>query len=203
MKTVTFYFSLLSPWVYMAGPRLHEIAAAEGARIVYRPIDLLRVFKETGGAPLAQLHPSRRVYRGVERTRWARHLGMTLSDQPRHHPVDESLAACMVLAAEAMGQPPWPLAQAILAGVWVRDLDISDPATLVRIADELGHDGAGLLIRANEAPYRAMFERYTQQALERGVFGVPSFVIGDELFFGQDRLDFVRQSLCEQEKVLS
>jgi len=154
VKTLTFYFSLLSPWVYMAGPRLHELAAETGTRIVYRPIDLLRVFRETGGAPLAGLHPSRRGYRGVERTRWARHLGMPINDQPRHHPVDESLAACAVLAAERAGLPVWPLAQAILAGVWVRDLDISDPETLVRIADEAGYPGRELAACSRTIPAR-------------------------------------------------
>ncbi|MFW7345491.1 MAG: 2-hydroxychromene-2-carboxylate isomerase [Pigmentiphaga sp.] len=195
MKTLTFYFSLLSPWVYLAGPRLHELAAETGTHIVYRPIDLLRVFRETGGAPLAGLHPSRRAYRGVERTRWARHLGMPINDQPRHHPVDESLAACSVLAAERAGLPVWPLAQAILAGVWVRDLDISDPETLVRIADEAGYPGRALVAEGGGPSCRGLFEDHTREALANGIFGVPSFVIDGELFFGQDRLDFVRRAL--------
>lgn len=195
MKTLTFYFSLLSPWVYMAGPRLHELAAETGTRIVYRPIDLPRVFRETGGAPLAGLHPSRRAYRAVERRRWARYLDMPIKEQPRHHPVDETRAACAVLAAERAGLAVWPLAQAILAGVWVRDLDISDAGTLACIADEAGYPGRALVAEGGTAPCRDLFEAHTQEALAQGVFGVPSFVIDGELFFGQDRLDFVRRAL--------
>ncbi|MDX3907055.1 MAG: 2-hydroxychromene-2-carboxylate isomerase [Pigmentiphaga sp.] len=195
MKSLTFYFSLLSPWVYMAGPRLHALAAEADARIIYRPIDLLRVFRETGGAPLASLHPSRRAYRAVERRRWAAHLGMPISEQPRHHPVDETHAACTVLAAERADQPVWPLAQAILAGVWVRDLDISDPGTLVDIADEAGYPGRELVAAGESAACRELFERHTREALDQGVFGVPGFIIDGELFFGQDRLDFVRRAL--------
>jgi len=195
VKTLTFYFSLLSPWVYMAGPRLHALAAETGARVAYRPIDLLRVFRETGGAPLAGLHPSRRAYRAVERRRWAGYLGMPISEQPRHHPVDETLAACTVLAVERAGLAVWPLAQAILAGVWVRDLDISDPAALTRIADEAGYPGKDLVAAADAPACRELFENHTQEAMATGIFGVPSFVIGGELFFGQDRLDFVRRAL--------
>ncbi len=199
MKKVTFYFSLLSPWVYMAGPRLHQIVAQSQASIVYRPVDLLRMFKDTGGAPLAKLHPSRRAYRSVERQRWAAFLGMTIKDQPRHHPVDERSAACLVLAAEQSGQEVWPLAQAILEGVWVHDLDISDVATLAGIADRAGYDGKALCAKAGEPRYSALFDANTQEALQAGVFGVPSFVVDGELFFGQDRLDFVQRSLLDQQ----
>lgn len=195
-KTVTFYFSLLSPWVYFAGPRFHEIAREAGARVSYRPVDLLRVFRETGGTPLAQLHPSRRIYRQLERQRWSRLLGMPVNDSPKHHPVDESLAACLVIAAERRGAEVWPLAHEILAGVWVRDEDISDPATLVRLADGLNLDGESLLAAARAPETRAAFEASTKEALERGVFGVPSFVIDGEMFFGQDRLDFVARALA-------
>ncbi|VCU68072.1 2-hydroxychromene-2-carboxylate isomerase [Pigmentiphaga humi] len=196
-KTVTFYFSLLSPWVYMAGPRLHEIAQQAHANVAYRPIDLLRVFRETGGTPLAALSPARREYRAVERRRWSRYLGMPISEQPRHHPVDESLAAGTVLAAERAGLPPWPLAQAVLAGVWVRDLDISDPAALARIADEAGYPGKELVADGAGAECQASFDAHTRKALAGGIFGVPSFVVDGELFFGQDRLDFVRRALTD------
>lgn len=198
MKRLTFYFSLLSPWVYMAGPRLHEIAAQTGTEIVYRPIDLLRVFRETGGTPLARLHDSRRAYRQAERRRWAAYLDMPVNDRPAHHPVDETAAACFVLAAQAAGQAVWPLAHALLAAVWVRDLDIADPAQLERIANEAGYDGAALRAAHADPRYREQFERTTQEAIELGVFGVPTFIIAGEIFFGQDRLDFVRRSLAAQ-----
>lgn len=89
----------------------------------------------------------------------------------------------------------WPLAQAMLAAVWVRDLDIADPATLVRLAQEQGLDGDALLERARAPATLAAFEANTAAAMAAGVFGVPSFIVGSELFFGQDRLDFVERAL--------
>jgi 2-hydroxychromene-2-carboxylate isomerase len=195
IRSITFFFSVLSPWVYFSGPRFHAIAERAKARIEYRPIDLLRVLRDTGGQPLAQMHPSRREYRRIERERWSRSLGMPVSEKPKHHPVDESTAACMLLAAEATGRPLWPLAQAFLESVWVRDLDISDPATLERVAEERGYAGSALLAAAGTAEIHERFEACTAEALARGVFGVPTFIVDGERFFGQDRLDFVARAL--------
>jgi 2-hydroxychromene-2-carboxylate isomerase len=194
-RTVTIYFSLLSPWVYFGGPRFERIVKDTGATAVYRPFDLLRVFHDTGGTPLGQLHPSRRAYRAVERERWSNLLGMPVSAQPRFHPADESLAARLLIAAGARGHAVWPLAHAILAAVWVRDLDIADPATLVALADELQLDGAALLAQARLPETLRTYESYTAEALAAGVFGVPSYVVGGALYFGQDRLDFVERAL--------
>jgi 2-hydroxychromene-2-carboxylate isomerase len=196
-KTVTFCFSLLSPWVYFSGPRFQQLLQRTGATAVYRPIGLFRVFRETGGTPLKDLHPSRRAYRALERRRWATLLGVPISDQPRHHPVDESQAARLLIAWQASdpSAPVWPLAQSLLAAVWIEDLDIADPATLATLAARHGLDGAALLQRAGQADIGQAYEAYTDEAMAAGVFGVPSFVVDGELFFGQDRLEFVERAL--------
>ncbi|WP_382323444.1 2-hydroxychromene-2-carboxylate isomerase [Hydrogenophaga sp. UC242_50] len=196
-KTVTFYFSVLSPWVYLGGPRFHAIVRDTGATVVYRPIDLLHVFRATGGTPLAALSPARQAFRARERERWSAWLNMPISARPAHHPVDESLAAqLLIVAQEAHGNAVvWPLAQRMLAGVWVHDLDIADPATLARMARDEGLDAQALLARAAAPEARSCFEAHTAQALAAGVFGVPSFVIDGDLHFGQDRLDFVERAL--------
>jgi 2-hydroxychromene-2-carboxylate isomerase len=194
--TITFWFSLLSPWVYFAGPRLHAIAARHGARIDYRPIDLLRVFRETGGTPLAQLSPARREHRRLERARWSAFLGMPISAQPRHHPVPERGAACCVMAAADAGHAPWPLAQALLEAVWRRDLDISDRDTVATIAAESGLDAVAMRTAFDDPALGARFDAQTEAAMAAGIFGVPSFVVNGEMFFGQDRLDFVDRALA-------
>lgn len=196
-KQVTFYFSLLSPWVYFSGPRCQELVQRTGATVAYRPIDLFHIFRETGGTPLKDLHPSRKAYRALERRRWATLLGMPVSEQPRHHPVDESPAARLLIAWQATDARAsvWPLAQSILAGVWVEDLNIADPATLVALAARHGLDGKALMQRADQPDIRQTYETHTREAMAAGVFGVPSFVVDGELFFGQDRLDFVERAL--------
>lgn len=193
--TITFYFSLLSPWVYFAGPRLHAIAARHGAAIDYRPVDLLRIFRETGGTPLAALPAARRAYRRLERDRWSALLGMPLSAQPRHHPVPERGAACCVMAAASLGHEPWPLANAFLEAVWRQDRDISDPDTAVAIAAAQGLDAAAMRAAFHDPALAAGFDAATTAAMADGIFGVPSFVLRGEIFFGQDRLDFVERAL--------
>lgn len=196
-KTVTFYFSLLSPWVYFSGPRFQELLLRTGAIAQYRPIDLFRVFRETGGTPLKDLHPARKAHRAVERGRWSALLGMPISVQPRFHPADESLAARLLIALQVTDPRVaiWPLAQSILAGVWVDDMNIADPATLVALAARHGIDGEAMLRRGQQPDILDIYEAYTRDALAAGVFGVPSFTVGGELFFGQDRLDFVERAL--------
>jgi carboxymethylenebutenolidase len=196
-RDVVFYFSVLSPWVYFAGPRFHDIARAAGARIAYRPIDLMRVFRETGGTPLAGLHPTRQAHRARERERWSQHLGMPIRAKPAHHPVDESLAAQMLLVAQDRhgAGTVWPFAQALLEAVWRHDQDISARATLLAIADGLGLGGQQLMRAADTPQMRARFEDGTTEAMAAGVFGVPTFAVDGDLFFGQDRLDFVERAL--------
>jgi len=194
--TITFYFSLLSPWVYFAGPRLHALAARHEASLDYRPVDLLRIFRETGGTPLAQLSSARRAHRRAERDRWSKLLGMPVTEQPRHHPVSERGAACCVMAAEAMGHAPWPLAHSLLEAVWRHDQDISDAETVVAIAAAQGIDPAAMREAFGDPTLGARFDDTTAQAMADGIFGVPSFVLGGEMFFGQDRLDFVERALA-------
>jgi len=198
-KEVTFYFSLLSPWVYFSGPRFQEIRRRTGALVAYRPVDLFRVFRETGGTPLKDLHPSRKRYRALERARWSNLLGMPISDVPKFHPVDEAPAASLILAWQDKDPEAevWPLAQDILTAIWVEDRNIADPRTLIEIAARHDLDGAALLARGREPDIAARFAGNTEDALAKGIFGVPSFVIDDEIFFGQDRLDFVMRALEE------
>jgi len=194
---VTFHFSLLSPWVYFAGPQFQLVLARTGARADYRPLDVLRLFRESGGTPLSSLPEARRAYRAAERRRWARRLHMPISETPRHHPVDDTAAAGLLIALSREDWEDgrlWSVAQAFLEGVWCRELDISDPATVVGIATEHGVPEAALDFAFSQEAQAAVGAN-TDQALAAGVFGVPSFVIGDELFFGQDRLDFVEEAL--------
>jgi len=195
--TVTFYFSLLSPWVYFAGPRVQALLRRTGAVAEYRPIDLFRVFRETGGTPLKDLHPARKAYRAAERARWSALLDMPISAAPRFHPADESLAARLLLAWQDRDPRAaiWPLAQDILAAVWVDDQNIADPATARALAARHRLDGAALLARAESPEIQARYAAHTEAALAAGVFGVPSFVVAGDVYFGQDRLDFVERAL--------
>lgn len=196
MKTIRYYLAPQSPWTYLGHERLLAIAERHGAAIEPRPIDLGRVFPVSGGLPLGKRAPQRQAYRLVDLKRWAAFAGRPLNLHPGHFPVDGGDASKLIIAAElARGaKAATTLAGALLRAVWVEERDIADADTLRAIARESGFDGAALY-EAREAA-TPTFDRYTQDAIEAQVFGVPWYEYGGEPFWGQDRLDFLDRALA-------
>ena len=196
-KAADYYLFMISPWAYLGGPRLKEIARRHGAEVRVKPIDAAVVFPETGGVPLAKRAPARLDYRLAELRRWRDYLAMPLNIKPAHFPVAHDTAARMVIAAgDAAGGDPFALAQAILAAVWAEDRDISDTATLRAIAEATGHDAKTLLAAAEGPATAKAYAALSKEAVSRGVFGSPSYVYRNEVFWGQDRLDFLDRALA-------
>jgi 2-hydroxychromene-2-carboxylate isomerase len=194
-RTLTVYYALSSPWTYLGWARLQALAARTGAAVDYRPVRMAEVFAASGGLPLAQRPAQRRAYRLAELRRWRDWLGLPLNLEPRFFPVDERLAAAMVLAHGQAGGDMGALSGALLAAVWAEERDLADPATLRKIAAEQGLDGERLLAAAGSEAVAATYQAYTEAAIAAGVFGAPSFLLDGELYWGQDRLDFVERAL--------
>ncbi len=190
-RAIDYYFSLISPWTYLGGDRLMEIAREHGAEIRVKPVKLSVIFPKTGGLPLAKRPPERQAYRLVELKRWSAHLGMPLTLHPKYFPTDESKAALMVIAAAAKGQDAAKLAQAFLRACWAEERDLADETTIVEIAGVNGFDGQGLLQAGQSPESAAQYDANTEEALAAGVFGSPSYVADGEVFWGQDRLDLL------------
>ena len=196
---IDYYLSLVSPYSYMGGPQLAAIAEKHGAEVNVKPIDLSQVFPKTGGLPVAKRAPERQAYRLVELTRWSKFLDMPLNLHPRFFPAAEGLAARMVLAADEQSGVTGSalrLANAIGRAVWAEERDIADSQTLVAIAGETGLDGAQLLEAAGGSNVENRHQALTQEALEAGVFGVPTYKFNEELFWGQDRIAFLDRAMA-------
>ncbi len=195
-QLVDYYFTPASPWTYLGHARFGEIARARGARVNLRPVDYGRIFPVSGGLPLKQRAPQRQAYRLMELERFREHLHVPLNLQPKFFPVSGDPAAKLVIAADlARGtEAAMKLAYAFMRACWAEERNIADAATLDAIVTAEGLDGAAVQSRANEAA--AHYDTYTQEAIDRGVFGAPTWVIGRELFWGQDRLDFVDRALA-------
>jgi 2-hydroxychromene-2-carboxylate isomerase len=194
--TVTVYYALQSPWTYLGWARFRELAAETAAAVDYRPIRTAQVFAASGGLPLAKRPPQRQAYRLMELKRWRERLGVPLNLHPKHFPVDEAGAAAMVIAHGRRGGDVGRLSQAMMTAVWAQERDLADRPTLLAIAAEQEVDGSALLAAAQSPAVQADYAANTEAAIAAGVFGVPTFVIGDELFWGQDRLDFVAAALA-------
>ncbi|MDX1433424.1 MAG: 2-hydroxychromene-2-carboxylate isomerase [Gammaproteobacteria bacterium] len=194
-KSIDYYISLNSPWSYLGHERLMEIAARHDAAVAIYPVDFTIIFPETGGLPLAERAPHRRAYRLQELNRWRHFLGRPLKIEPHYWPVDERLGAGMVIAARRAGAGACALAGALMHAVWAENRDIADSDTLLEIAATLGLDGAALLAAVERDDLDAVRAADSRDAIERGVFGAPTYLYDDHIFWGQDRLDFLDRAL--------
>lgn len=195
-RSITYYFSLHSPWTYLGNAAFHAIARRHDCTIDYRPMPLRSVFDETGGLPLPKRHPVRQRYRLLDLQRWreARHLPLVL--QPKHFPFDPSLADRMTIAILAERGDPFAFISDVMAGLWARDEDMSRSEALLACAVRAGFDGTALLDAAEGASVKLRYEETLGRAVEAGVFGAPSYVLGGEVFWGQDRLDLLDSALA-------
>ncbi len=192
---IDYYFSPISPYSYLGHERLVTIAAKHGARVNLLPVDLMKVFPATGGVPVPKRAPERQAYRLVELQRWSKHLGVPLTLHPKHWPTSDAPASRLVIVAHQEGADAMGLAFALMRACWSEDRDIADPATLEAIVDACGLDRA--LIEASEAPgVEEQRQAFTQMAIDRKVFGAPFYGVNGEMFWGQDRLDFVDRALA-------
>lgn len=195
MAHIDYFFATLSPYTYLAGSRLEEIAEKYGATITYKPVDIIALFDRTGGQHLAQRHSSRLEYRLQELRRAAARTGFALNLQPAHWPTNGAPAAYAFIAAQnAGGGDLGKLVHAITGAVWAEDKDIAQDDVIKACLEQAGFDptlsDSGLLTGAET--YAANLE----EAVERGVFGVPFYITdGDERFWGQDRLDHLDDHL--------
>jgi len=192
---IDYYFSVISPWAYLGDARLQDLAKRASAQVTYHPLGSPDLFPATGGLPLKDRAQQRKDYRLVELARWSKHLGIALNLQPQHFPTPEAAASKLILAAQDAGQNVGPLLSGIFKAVWADELNVSDPDTLVMLADKSGLDGKALLEASSAAHFDTAFTDTTQAAIKRGVFGYPTYVYNDELFWGQDRLSFLEDAL--------
>jgi len=194
-NSIDCYLSLNSPYAYLGSRQLERIARAHRVPIRIMPIDFSVVFPKTGGLPLPKRAPARQAYRLVELERWARHRDMPLNLHPKYFPAPELAAACAVIGAEETGGDPVRLAHAILKAVWAEDRNIADTGVLNALAGETGHLGLNIMAKAFDPATRQRYKDYTEQALELGIFGAPTYAYDGELFWGQDRLEFLDRAL--------
>lgn len=191
-KTIDYYFSPMSPWTWLGHDRLVALAGKHGASIDVKPVDYGRIFPQSGGLPLAKRAPQRQKYRLVELERWREYLGVPLTIQPKHFPYDTLAAALLILAVKRAvgGDAALNLTGAILRGCWVEERNMADEGELKAALVAQGLD-SGLLAESKDGACAAEHDHLTQEAIERDVFGAPTYVYRDEPFWGQDRLDLL------------
>lgn len=195
-KIIDYYFAPQSPWTYLGHKRLVKMAQESGAKVNVYPVDLGRVFPVSGGLALPKRAPQRQAYRLVELKRFSEHLQMPMQVQPKYFPVGGDDAAKLIIAVELHdgSEAALRIGGAVMAACWEQERNIASEAVLLELLSEQGLSKD----RIEHAHSQTVEQRYdddTARAIEIGVFGAPSYVVDGEMFWGQDRLDFVERQL--------
>ena len=195
--TVDYYFAPQSPWTYLGHTRFSALVQASGARVRLLPVDLGAVFAVSGGLPLGKRPPQRQAYRLVELRRYSDHLGLPMVVQPRYFPVSGDDAARLIIAVDQQdgSAAAMRLAGAVFTAVWAQERDIASSQTLAELLQESGLP-LTRLEQSRSPEVQQQYEANTHQAIAAGIFGAPTYVVDGEMFWGQDRLDFVERKLA-------
>lgn len=188
MAHIDYYFAAISPFTYLAGQRLEAIAARHRATIVYKPLDPMALFPRTGGQVPKDRHPARLAYRAQELRRWSAVLNMPLNLRPAFWPTNPAPASYAIIAAQKAGGGDLAgLVHAFTRAVWAEDRNVAEDDVIRALLVAHGFDPAiadrGMLMAAE------IYAANLEEAVLRGVFGAPFYCVGDEMFWGQDRLD--------------
>jgi 2-hydroxychromene-2-carboxylate isomerase len=194
-KTVEFFFDFGSPTTYLAHTQLPRIAAETGATLVYRPMLLGGVFKATGNASPVSV-PAKGRWMGGDIARWAKRWGVPFAFNP-FFPIN-TLTLMRGAAGLQLRQPEafTRYVDAVFHAMWVAPRNLGDAATLAAVLTEAGLDAEAFTALVGDAEVKASLVANTEEAVARGVFGAPTCFVGEAMFFGQDRLDFVREALA-------
>jgi 2-hydroxychromene-2-carboxylate isomerase len=196
MAHIDYFTFPISPFAYLASDGLEKVAQKHGATITYKPMALMSVFEQTGGVAPANRHDSRKAYRMQELARVAKFNDMPINLTPAFFPTNPAPACYAIIAAQEAGNGDvGGLVQSLLRACWVEEKDISEDSVVRAALTENGFDAAladsGLLVGAET------FAKNTEEAVQRNVFGTPTYVVGDQVFWGQDRLAHLDAYLAE------
>ena len=197
MPVITYYMTVNSPWTYLGSARFAEIARRHGYSVDIKPAKFGEVFAKTGGFPLPKRSPERRAYRLMDMKRWRDHLKIPVNVEPKDFPSNEVPGTRLVLAAKLAGKDAHALATEIGKALWEKEQDIGTDAVLADCAKLAGLDATAIRKAGpSDAELDALHDTFTAEAISRGVFGAPSYVLeSGEIFWGQDRLEFLDRAL--------
>lgn len=193
-KTVEYYFDFGSPAAYLASTQLPQLAADTGAAVVWRPMLLGGVFAATGNSSPVTV-PAKGRYTFTDFSRFAQRYGVPLKRNPAF-PINTLILMRIATGLQMRDDPRFTAyVQAVFRAIWVDAQPMGDAATVAQVLQAAGLDAPELLALAAEPAVKDQLKAQTETAVQRGVFGAPTFFVGEHMFWGQDRLDFVRAEL--------
>ena len=194
MKTFEFWYDFGSTATYLAWTQLPALEAATGAKAVWKPMLLGAVFQAAGNQSPANI-PAKGKYIFADFARFAKRYGVTLNRNP-YFPINTLLLMRIAVVLQMKGDARFPdYCHAVFNSIWVESLNMTDPVVAAEVMRRAGFDAQALIALASEQSTKDALKAATQAAVDRGVFGAPTFFVGDQMFWGQDRMDFVKEAL--------
>ncbi|MGI9366471.1 MAG: 2-hydroxychromene-2-carboxylate isomerase, partial [Rhizobiaceae bacterium] len=170
-------------------------AHRHGVHLNFKPVNPKGVWEKSGSVPLPQRSKLRQRYRFVELQRIAALRNLQINLQPAHFPVDPTLADCCAIVIQQAGNNPADYMERVFGGVWTQELDISDLNVVGGLLTDCGFDADTVIVEAQSSSIRQKRTRYTLEAANADAVGVPAFVLNGEVFWGQDRIEFIDHAL--------
>jgi 2-hydroxychromene-2-carboxylate isomerase len=198
--TIDYYFTSISPFVYLGHKALLDVAARRGASVAFKPVNLGGVWEVSGSVPLSQRSPTRQRYRLIEMQRAAEMRGLPINLRPKYFPADPTLADSAVIALIGEGRDPAGFMSRVFSGVWAEEHDIADRETIARLLEAAGFEAQAVLDAAASPGVAETRRKNTHEAAAADAIGVPAFVLNGEVFWGQDRIEYLDHALATGRK---
>ena len=196
MISIDYFMSHGSPWTFLGHGRLGELIKKFNVNLNMYPVNYGEIFPISGGLPVSKRPPQRQNLRLQELNRWSKFLNIKLNPQPKFFPSKSLLPSLIIIAGKIQKvENYFELANNIMNSLWVRNQDVDNEDVLINILNLMDLDSKKIISFAKSEECKKIFEEYTQLAIKKNVFGAPTYIINDQIYWGQDRLDFVERHL--------
>ena len=190
-----YYFATPSPWAYLATPRIIELKDKYNLEVNWKPADLMEIFSIHGVANVKDRPKPVQLNRLTELGRWSKFLNIPLIIQPKYFPVDPTLSHKVIILAQKNNIDMNNLIFSFQKAVWAEEKDISDENVILEICKNNNFDSRSIIADANSEEIQNAYKNNTQEALDKNVWGSPTFIYKNELFWGQDRIEFLERAI--------
>ena len=193
---IEYYYSVASPYAYLGISKFKELVKKYSLQVEEKPFDLVgKVFPETGGTPVPKRHPARQKYRLIEIERWGKKLNVNINKQPKYFPPADPHKAALFTIASIKKGIHLDFGHEVLSNLWSEEQDIAQNSVLEKICNKFNLNFNEMGTFANSEEIKNQYLSNSNEAISKNVFGAPFFILENELFWGQDRLDFLEDKI--------
>ena len=194
-KTLDYYFATPSPWSYLATPRIIELEKKYELKINWKPCNIMEIFAKNGTAAVKDRPQPVQLNRLTELKRWSEYLAMPLTIKPKFFPVDPTLSQKIIIAVQNNNINPSDITFSFMKAVWAEEKDISNEETIKEICKESNLDFSSIIEQAKSDEVNNQYIKNKEEAIQNNVWGAPTFIYNNELFWGQDRIEFLERAI--------